>query len=53
MVIVLWILLQWGEKWLKVWVAAAAIFTGISTVFYIWDAVRQLSAHPASNAKRV
>ena len=51
MVIVLWILLQWGEKWLKVWVAAAAIFTGISTVFYIWDAVRQLSAHPASNAK--
>ena len=52
MVIVLWILLQWGEKWLKVWVAAAAIFTGISTIFYIWDAVRQLSAHPASNAKK-
>ena len=51
MVIVLWILLQWADKWLKIWVAAAAIFTGISTIFYIWDAVRQLSAHPASNPK--
>src|SRR5258706_14631342 len=52
MVIVLWILLQWGEKWLKVWVAAAAIFTGISPIFYILGAVRHLSAHPASNAKK-
>ncbi|MEY2428815.1 MAG: hypothetical protein QOJ40_1700, partial [Verrucomicrobiota bacterium] len=53
MIIVLWILLQWREKWLKVWVFAAAIFTGVSTIFYIWDAVRQLSVHPASNAKKV
>lgn len=51
MVIVLWILLQWGDKWLKIWVAAAAVFTGISTILYIWDAVRQLSAHPSSNPK--
>src|SRR5438105_3828873 len=51
MVIVLWILLQWADKWLRIWVVAAAIFTGISTVLYIWDAMRQLSAHPASNAK--
>jgi cardiolipin synthase len=51
MVIVLWILLQWTDKWLKVWVVAAAIFTGISTIFYVWDGVRQLSAHPASNPK--
>jgi cardiolipin synthase (CMP-forming) len=53
MVIVLWILLRWADRWLKVWVFGAAIFTGISTIFYICDAVRQLSAHPASNAKKV
>jgi cardiolipin synthase len=51
MAIVLWILLQWTDKWLKVQVVVAAIFTGISALFYVWDGVRQLSAHPASNAK--
>jgi hypothetical protein len=27
----------------------AAICTGISAIFYVWDGVRQLSAHPAAS----
>jgi cardiolipin synthase len=52
MVVVLWALLQWDSKWLRIWVFAAAICTGISGLLYIWDGSRQLSAHPASSAKR-
>jgi len=51
MVIVLWILLKWEAKWLRVWVFGAAICTGISGLLYVWDGVRQLSAHPASSPK--
>ena len=52
MAIVLWILLKWPEKWLWVWIIGAAVCTGGSGLLYIWDGVRQLSAHPASSAKQ-
>jgi cardiolipin synthase (CMP-forming) len=51
MFVVLWILLQWEERWLWGWTLAAALCTGISGLFYIWDGMCQLSAHPASNPK--
>jgi cardiolipin synthase len=51
MVVVLWALLKWDPKWLRAWVFAAAICTGISGLLYVWDGSRQLSAHPASSPK--
>jgi len=51
MVIILWILLKWDTNWLRVWLLAAAIFTGISGLLYVSDGTRQLSAHPASSPK--
>jgi phosphatidylglycerophosphate synthase len=51
MAIILWILLKWDTKWLRVWLLAAAICTGISGLLYVWDGTRQLSAHPASSPK--
>jgi hypothetical protein len=49
MVVVLWILLQWSEKWLPVWCLGAALTTGISGLLYVLDGTRQLGAHPASS----
>jgi cardiolipin synthase (CMP-forming) len=49
MIVVLWILLQWNAKWLMVWALSAAVFTGGSGLLYVWDGVRQLSAHPSSS----
>ena len=51
MVIILWILLKWDPNWLRLWLLAAAICTGISGLLYVWDGSRQLSAHPASSPK--
>ena len=51
MVIVVWILLKWEPRWLTGLIWGAAICTGISGVFYVWDGVRQLSAHPAASPK--
>src|SRR5439155_17873504 len=51
MAVVLWVLLKWNTKWLTVWTLAAAIFTGGSGLLYVWDGVRQLSAHPSSSPK--
>ena len=51
MVIILWVLLKWNPQWLRVWLLAAAICTGISGLLYVWDGSRQLSAHPASSPK--
>jgi CDP-diacylglycerol--glycerol-3-phosphate 3-phosphatidyltransferase len=51
MVIILWVLLKWNPQWLRVWLMAAAICTGISGLLYVWDGSRQLSAHPASSPK--
>lgn len=49
MAVVLWVLLKWDPQWLFVWCVAAAICTGVSGLFYVWDGSRQLSAHPASS----
>ena len=51
MVVVLWIMLKWGEKWLRALTLVTAICTGISGLFYVWDGSRQLSAHPSSSPK--
>ncbi|MCX6927533.1 MAG: CDP-alcohol phosphatidyltransferase family protein, partial [Verrucomicrobia bacterium] len=51
MIVVLWILLKWQKRWLPVWTSGAAIFTGVSGLFYLWDWVRQISAHPSSGPK--
>jgi CDP-diacylglycerol--glycerol-3-phosphate 3-phosphatidyltransferase len=52
MAVVLWILLQWHDSLLFYVSLAAALSTGISGVFYVWDGANQLSAHPASSAKK-
>jgi CDP-diacylglycerol--glycerol-3-phosphate 3-phosphatidyltransferase len=49
MVVVLWVLLKWDARWLRVWLVGAAICTGISGLLYVWDGSHQLSAHPASS----
>jgi phosphatidylglycerophosphate synthase len=51
MIAVIWILLKWDAKWLQGLALSAAIFTGASGLLYVWDGVRQLSAHPTSNPK--
>ena len=54
MTAILWILLKWdyvGQgRWILIWTLSAAICTGCSGFFYVWDGVRQLSAHPHSLA---
>jgi cardiolipin synthase len=49
MIVVIWILLKWGGRWLTCWTLSAAICTGISGFLYLWDGTRQLSAHPTSS----
>ncbi len=53
MVTVLWVLLKWNEGWgaslTDVWAVGAAVCTGVSGLFYVWDGVRQLSSHPTSS----
>jgi CDP-diacylglycerol--glycerol-3-phosphate 3-phosphatidyltransferase len=52
MLTVIWILLRWDELFhgwlLQVWIFGAGIFTGVSGLRYIFDGMKQLSAHPAS-----
>ena len=54
MVSVLWILLKWdetlGARWILWLTAGAAICTGGSGLFYVFDGIRQLSASPSSLA---
>jgi cardiolipin synthase (CMP-forming) len=49
---VLWILFQWNDRVLPYWIWGAAISTGISGVFYLFDGIRQLSASPSSAATK-
>jgi len=53
MAVVLWILLKWdagqGGHWLKYLALGAAICTGISGLYYVFDGIRQLGSHPASS----
>jgi cardiolipin synthase (CMP-forming) len=48
MMTVLWVLLKWSPQWLEAWTLGAALFTGISGLFYVWDGVRHLGSHPTS-----
>ena len=54
MIAILWILLKWDDawlgRWILIWTLSAAICTGCSGLLYVWDGVRQLSAHPHSLA---
>jgi hypothetical protein len=50
MIVVLWVLLKLDERWVFGWALAAAVSTGVSGLFYVWDGSRQLSAHPTSSA---
>ncbi len=50
MITVIWALLKWPESWLPNWSLGAALCTGISGVFYVWDGVSQLSSSPRSSA---
>jgi CDP-diacylglycerol--glycerol-3-phosphate 3-phosphatidyltransferase len=49
MVLVLSILFKWHEHWLDVLTVCAALCTGFSGLLYVWDGMRQLSAHPSSS----
>jgi CDP-diacylglycerol--glycerol-3-phosphate 3-phosphatidyltransferase len=51
MIMVIWILLKWDEKWMLTWTVSAAVCTGISGLLYVWDGMRQLSASPKSLPK--
>ena len=51
MAVVLWIMLKWGQSWLRALTLVTAICTGISGLLYVWDGSRQLSAHPSSSPK--
>ena len=50
MLMVSWILLHWDFHYglLETWLLGAGIFTGVSGLFYVWDGMQQLGAHPAS-----
>jgi len=49
MTVVIWLLLKWdAAAWLKLIELGAGFFTGASGLFYVFDGVRQLGSHPAS-----
>jgi CDP-diacylglycerol--glycerol-3-phosphate 3-phosphatidyltransferase len=48
MTCVLWGLFKWNTTWLWFWSAGAALTTGISGAFYVYEGIRQLSASPTS-----
>ena len=49
-----WILLHWDLHCalLDTWILGAGVFTGVSGLFYVWDGMKQLSAHPSSSPPR-
>lgn len=51
MVVVLWIMLKWPDKWLRVLTLVTAVCTGVSGLLYVWDGTRQLGAHPSASPK--
>ena len=51
MVTVLWTILKWNDSWRDRLAFAAASFTGLSGLWYVWDGIRQLSASPRSSPK--
>jgi CDP-diacylglycerol--glycerol-3-phosphate 3-phosphatidyltransferase len=53
MLAVSWVLLHWDLHYglLQTWILGAGIFTGVSGLFYVWDGMKQLSAHPSSSPR--
>jgi CDP-diacylglycerol--glycerol-3-phosphate 3-phosphatidyltransferase len=53
MLCIVWILLKWdkrfAEPWFVLWTAGAAVCTGISGLWYVWDGVKQLGSHPTAS----
>jgi cardiolipin synthase (CMP-forming) len=53
MLMIIWILLQWDVTkhgyLLQVWFIGAGVCTGISGLLYVFDGMKQLSAHPSSS----
>jgi len=53
MLVVVWTLLRWDLIYhgtlLNIWIWGAGIFTGLSFIQYVFDGMKQLSAHPASS----
>jgi phosphatidylglycerophosphate synthase len=49
MTVVLWALFKWDTQWLRSWCLLAGAFTALSGIQYMFDGVRQLSAHPSSS----
>lgn len=49
MVAVLWILLKWHSAMLDYIVLGAAICTGVSGIWYVFDGMKQLGSHPTSS----
>jgi phosphatidylglycerophosphate synthase len=52
MTCVLWALLKWPVNWLLYWSVGAAICTGVSGLYYVYEGVRQLGTHPTSSASK-
>jgi CDP-diacylglycerol--glycerol-3-phosphate 3-phosphatidyltransferase len=52
MAAVLWVLLKWPENLLRYVVLAAAFCTAVSGVWYVFDGMKQLAAHPSSSPTR-
>jgi len=51
MIVVLWIMVKWPDRWLRVLTLVTAVCTGISGLLYVWDGTCQLSAHPSASPK--
>ncbi|HTV41365.1 MAG TPA: CDP-diacylglycerol--glycerol-3-phosphate 3-phosphatidyltransferase [Candidatus Sulfotelmatobacter sp.] len=53
MIVIIWILLGWDlvahGYLLRAWFIGAGLFTGISGILYVFDGMKQLSAHPSSS----
>ncbi|HTR42356.1 MAG TPA: CDP-diacylglycerol--glycerol-3-phosphate 3-phosphatidyltransferase [Pseudomonadales bacterium] len=54
MLVVIWTLLRWDLIFhgtlLNIWIYGAGIFTGVSFIQYVFDGMKQMSAHPSSSA---
>jgi len=50
--VIVWILLHWDVTLpgylFQIWMIGAGIFTGVSGLLYVFDGMKQLSAHPSS-----
>jgi cardiolipin synthase len=55
MMVVIGVLMRWdlgaGGRWYFAGAAAGAVCTGLSGLWYVFDGIKQLGAHPASSAK--